>query len=103
MGPIDAGQRVSPRRSRRTMASSEKPSDSPHPRTDLLPRSAPSDAATSLSGPSGPGAPGSDPVGYSPMPGERIGDTDRFEIVEKLGAGGMGHVFRAIDRHLDRT
>lgn len=44
-----------------------------------------------------------DPPPHTPMPGERLGENDRFEIVEKLGAGGMGHVFRAIDWHLDRT
>ena len=85
------------------MAGSENRSDHPIRRTEPLPRSAPSDAATSLSGPGDPVAPAGEPAGYSPMPGERLGDTDRFEIVEKLGAGGMGHVFRAIDRHLDRT
>jgi TOMM system kinase/cyclase fusion protein len=38
----------------------------------------------------------------SPIRGDRLGKEDRFEIVEKLGAGGMGQVFRAVDRHLDR-
>jgi TOMM system kinase/cyclase fusion protein len=38
----------------------------------------------------------------SPMRGDRLGENDRFEIVERLGAGGMGHVFRAVDWHLDR-
>jgi TOMM system kinase/cyclase fusion protein len=38
----------------------------------------------------------------SPMLGDRLGKKDRFEIVERLGAGGMGQVFRAVDRHLDR-
>src|SRR5262245_42480586 len=104
MGPIDAGQPVSPTGTGRAMARSEDSRDSPIVRrTEPLPRSAPSDAATSLSGPSEPLPPTGEPAGYSPSPGERIGDTDRFEIVEKLGAGGMGHVFRAIDRHLDRT
>jgi TOMM system kinase/cyclase fusion protein len=36
-------------------------------------------------------------------PGERIGEGYRFEIIDKLGQGGMGHVFRAFDSHLDRT
>jgi TOMM system kinase/cyclase fusion protein len=39
----------------------------------------------------------------SPAPGDRFGENDRFEIVERLGVGGMGHVFRAVDWHLDRA
>lgn len=39
----------------------------------------------------------------APRRGDRIGQNERFEIVDKLGEGGMGHVFRAIDSHLDRT
>lgn len=39
----------------------------------------------------------------APRRGDRIGQNQRFEIIEKLGEGGMGHVFRAIDSHLDRT
>jgi TOMM system kinase/cyclase fusion protein len=38
----------------------------------------------------------------APVRGERIGEGRRFEIVEKLGQGGMGHVFRAVDSNLDR-
>ena len=39
----------------------------------------------------------------APVRGQRIGEGRRFEIIEKLGQGGMGHVFRAVDSHLDRT
>jgi TOMM system kinase/cyclase fusion protein len=42
------------------------------------------------------------PKPVSPMRGDRLGKKGRFEIVEKLGAGGMGQVFRAVDWHLDR-
>src|SRR5438128_994722 len=37
-----------------------------------------------------------------PHPGDQIGDEDRFEIVERLGMGGMSVVFRARDRRLHR-
>jgi serine/threonine protein kinase len=55
-----------------------------------------------------PQRPPSDPNSDSSRPGsfvlgDRIGEGARFEIVEKVGGGGMGHVFRAIDTHLDRT
>jgi TOMM system kinase/cyclase fusion protein len=40
---------------------------------------------------------------HTPVPGERFGEKDRFEIVGRLGLGGMGHVFRAVDRYLDRA
>src|SRR5687767_10141702 len=45
------------------------------------------------------------PTAFSAAParGERIGEGSRFEIIDKLGQGGMGHVFRATDSHLDRT
>ena len=36
-------------------------------------------------------------------PGDRIGEDERFEIIEQAGVGGMGLVFRARDRQLDRT
>jgi TOMM system kinase/cyclase fusion protein len=42
------------------------------------------------------------PSAVSPITGDRLGKEDRFEIIEKIGAGGMGQVFRAVDRHLDR-
>lgn len=38
----------------------------------------------------------------SPKRGDHLGKENRFEIIEKIGAGGMGQVFRAVDRHLDR-
>ena len=34
------------------------------------------------------------------MPGDRLG---QFELVEYVGGGGMGRVFRALDTHLGRT
>jgi TOMM system kinase/cyclase fusion protein len=71
---------------------------------------APFDAPTSARLPSGVEPAGrldvtpvADPAANPPAPGERFGENDRFEIVEKLGVGGMGYVFRALDRHLDRT
>lgn len=35
--------------------------------------------------------------------GDLIGDGDRFEIIERIGAGGMGMVYRALDRQLNRV
>ena len=34
-------------------------------------------------------------------PGQRFGD--RYTIVEEVGAGGMGHVYKAIDRNIGKT
>src|SRR5262245_1725042 len=36
----------------------------------------------------------------APLPGERLGP---YEIVSRVGAGGMGIVYRAYDHHLQRT
>jgi TOMM system kinase/cyclase fusion protein len=44
----------------------------------------------------------SDFSAVSPVGGDRLGEEERFEIIDKLGAGGMGQVFRATDRRLDR-
>jgi TOMM system kinase/cyclase fusion protein len=57
------------------------------------------DARTRVVAVSGGGATGL----WHPTRGDRIGENGRFEILEQLGTGGMGNVFRAIDSHLDRT
>src|SRR4030042_6517922 len=36
----------------------------------------------------------------SPLPGDRLGE---FELVQYVGGGGMGRVFRALDTRLGRT
>src|SRR6185436_9884103 len=35
--------------------------------------------------------------------GDRIGEQERFEITGQLGRGGIGRVFSALDRQLDRS
>jgi TOMM system kinase/cyclase fusion protein len=73
------------------------PPDHPEPGPKL------GDMPTNLGVSAGSSTEGASPPPNTPMPGDRFGEDDRFEIVEKLGAGGMGHVFRAVDWHLDRT
>ena len=36
------------------------------------------------------------------LPGGRFGRTDRFELLELIGSGAVGRVFRVRDHHLDR-
>src|SRR5579862_8487948 len=38
----------------------------------------------------------------APVLGEALGSLGRFELISRLGAGGMGEVFRAHDRLLGR-
>jgi len=40
-----------------------------------------------------------------PLPGDRLGGLDgrRYELLEQIGSGGMGQVFRALDHELRRT
>ncbi|MBZ4418667.1 protein kinase [Myxococcus sp. RHSTA-1-4] len=45
------------------------------------------------------------PASFLPFPGEGVGGADgrRYEVLELVGGGGMGRVFRALDTELLRT
>jgi tetratricopeptide (TPR) repeat protein/tRNA A-37 threonylcarbamoyl transferase component Bud32 len=51
--------------------------------------------------PVGPPDPAGTPTVVPFSPGQPFGD--RYTIVEEVGAGGMGHVYKAIDRQLAKT
>jgi len=42
---------------------------------------------------------GQTPAGQTPLVGQTLG---HYQIIEKIGSGGMGDVYRARDQHLDR-